>query len=829
MNIIEIKDFLQQSKGSVVNFFSEYIAPIIAKLIPGFIRNIEQNAYRHGRKAGISHGLEEGYKEGVEHGKNVWLIEDQRTLGEPPPIDQSVYGPLSFTVTASMQAEMRKKVEEAVRKNVIDAPTDDQWKMIFATSPATCVIAGAGSGKSTTLILRVIFMLFHCRIPLHQITVVSFTTAACEELRVSLIRVMQHWCETPLTKQQAKNLVRTFHSALHRVTKSVFGDINFFENVGAKKNAIHKEKIENHAFDEESDEEVENPFSTSKLNNDQLDLLKNAYIELFNADATFKEHVQAMVEISLFQSVNEKNENANYSSYVIGLAAARDLDLVKKVNSALLQKGDLPLSGFTLGPVEAFSIFGKKFYANGIITSTNMPVFFGGFTDMQSLFTKQDKLSSLNEKNEISIFAALKVKKNILSSYCGIQYFYVNSGRDLDKLKLWIRVKRSQNLTAQEAVLFDIQLEGEKSPASLFEAFYSQAGFIQSMGLDVSDTIRNMAPFRSKSLEYHFCYALPRYWAYFEESLKDKGIITFNYAFLLLAGKGGERAKRPSKDTLSPFTHLLIDEFQDISPQIVAWLLSTQRQKLEKETSNSMVSIMAIGDDWQSIYGWRGSAPTFFIDFDRHFPSHQSFKGALKIPMIENFRSIGSIVQGSEILLRPISNKSEKICIAKRSTEPGDHGIELRDYDELDDQTFSRIADLINEQYMFANGLKNPHKNRVIVMARRRETLRSLKDIVGKKSGVIYHTYHGAKGLQGEVAVMVEDCVYDQEHIFRNRVYKCVSVFPKGYDYDQSQKDEAARLAYVGTTRGRRRVIWFAPENATGAAKQYRTATQFSH
>jgi superfamily I DNA/RNA helicase len=52
------------------------------------------------------------------------------------------------------------------------------------------VIAGAGSGKSTTLVLRVVLMVCYLGIRPQDVTVVSFTRASCKELREKLCKVL---------------------------------------------------------------------------------------------------------------------------------------------------------------------------------------------------------------------------------------------------------------------------------------------------------------------------------------------------------------------------------------------------------------------------------------------------------------------------------------------------------------------------------------------------------------------------------------------------------------------------------------------------------------
>lgn len=50
---------------------------------------------------------------------------------------------------------------------------------------------------------------------------------------------------------------------------------------------------------------------------------------------------------------------------------------------------------------------------------------------------------------------------------------------------------------------------------------------------------------------------------------------------------------------VSPWKHILVDEFQDISPQRASLLAALRRQ-------NSQTTLFAVGDDWQAIYRFAG-------------------------------------------------------------------------------------------------------------------------------------------------------------------------------------------------------------------------------
>ncbi len=63
---------------------------------------------------------------------------------------------------------------------------------------------------------------------------------------------------------------------------------------------------------------------------------------------------------------------------------------------------------------------------------------------------------------------------------------------------------------------------------------------------------------------------------------------------------------------VSPWKHILVDEFQDISPQRAALLAALRRQ-------NSHTALYAVGDDWQAIYRFSGAELLLTTSFTQHF------------------------------------------------------------------------------------------------------------------------------------------------------------------------------------------------------------------
>ena len=114
------------------------------------------------------------------------------------------------------------------------------------------------------------------------------------------------------------------------------------------------------------------------------------------------------------------------------------------------------------------------------------------------------------------------------------------------------------------------------------------------------------------------------------------------------------------------FQHILIDEYQDtnhVQYRLVKYLVGAER------------NICVVGDDWQSIYSWRGADFTNILNFERDFP------GAKVIKLEQNYRSTGNILKASQKIINQNKTRTDKTLF----TEAGDG--EPVDIEALRDET----------------------------------------------------------------------------------------------------------------------------------------------
>ncbi|HCL74599.1 MAG TPA: DNA helicase UvrD, partial [Pseudomonas sp.] len=192
--------------------------------------------------------------------------------------------------------------------------------------------------------------------------------------------------------------------------------------------------------------------------------------------------------------------------------------------------------------------------------------------------------------------------------------------------------------------------------------------------------------------------------------------------------------------------------------------------------------------------------------FDKYFPGKGASKKSRVLMLETNYRSIEPIIRDGESVLADVSFKQSKNSRAAKTAQAGDHGVTLVTRFDIKARLPELIAQ-IRSQCEYVAARQHADRNAVLVLSRRNEPLRAIQAQLDRKLPVKAYSIHRAKGLQAEVAIIVDDCLPPEKHPLRNALYAYSGFFHNSYD--QAMADESLRLAYVAITRGVSRVFWF--------------------
>ena len=214
-------------------------------------------------------------------------------------------------------------------------------------------------------------------------------------------------------------------------------------------------------------------------------------------------------------------------------------------------------------------------------------------------------------------------------------------------------------------------------------------------------------PAEVAALDWPRAADIAQVYEHYQRRLKDMDLLDFD-DLLMLTHQLWQEHPDVLEQHRDRYRYLLIDEYQDTN-LVQFRLMST--------LARPRCNLCVVGDDDQSIYGWRGADLGNILEFERHFP------GAAVIRLEQNYRSTTTILQAANAVIARNTRRHAKQLWSEKGV--GDLIQMVRTADERDEARF--VADFLLERQLqekrpwsdFAVLFRSNHQSRLLEEALR--------------------------------------------------------------------------------------------------------------
>ncbi len=460
---------------------------------------------------------------------------------------------------------------------------EQQRNAIITDEYSNLIIAGAGSGKTLTILGKVKYLIEHKNVEPENILLLSFTKKTVDELNERLI------------KMDIRARATTFHKLGYDTIKNHINTIPAVTN----ENTLTKE--------------IKNYFKNNIYENTEA---LEAYVKY----------------VACFMNIPEEPEN--YDSLGEKLDTEKGIDfqtLKSKCEPSALNKvvkSTLDtIQGEKVKSIEELSI-ANFLYLNGIEYDYEKPYPFGDAMYRPDFYLKDydiylehfgvdenNNAKWLTPFNEQKYIAEMELKREshktnntkLLETYS----YYNRDKVLLDKLKAMLEAEnvkfKPRDISKIYSKVTDNDKNFGKEINKLVETFINLSKSRQlnyeSVAALFLDKDKVINKFMLERQEMFLKFALKILEKY-DNTLKELGEIDFND----MINQATELIR--VNNTKFTYKYIIIDEYQDIS---------YSRFNLIKEIRElSGAKLICVGDDWQSIYRFAGSDISLFSNFEKH-------------------------------------------------------------------------------------------------------------------------------------------------------------------------------------------------------------------
>lgn len=452
--------------------------------------------------------------------------------------------------------------------------SNDQRTAILTDDDNNLVIAGAGTGKTTTIAGKVAYVIEKGLAKANEILVISFTKSAVNEMGLRIKSYLKNDETTELIK------IKTFNSYGYEVVRTVNIDKRLgvaFENEELFFSFLQKKFDELFLNDSDYSKKAINFLAFfSRPERDEFD---------FKTGDEYYKHEKSFKNVGFDGIYYKSKEEVEIANFLF-------LNQIKYEYERFF-----PLNIEDINP--AYGNYQPDFYLTdydiyiehyGIDENGNVPDSFSGNATMTA---KERYNKGIEWKREIHA----KYQTKLVTTYS-----YENRRGILIK-------SLNEKLTAHGVVFEKLEPDAilavikEQDVYKDFNKLIATfLGLMKSNKYQPEDVLHRN---KDKRLKVFIDVFKPIYQEY-ENYLHHKSLLDFN-DMINVASDSISSGK-----FIHPYKYILIDEFQD---------MSLNRYQLLKamRTQNPSVKIYAVGDDWQSIFRFSGSDISLLTQFKKYF------------------------------------------------------------------------------------------------------------------------------------------------------------------------------------------------------------------
>lgn len=518
--------------------------------------------------------------------------------------------------------EHNNRVADAKIQNAYDIIGDvegrkldrQQMTCIIKDAHNHLVIAGAGTGKTTTVVGKIKFLLKSGRYNPEDILVLSFTNASASEMSERIHK--ETGCDIAAL---------TFHKLGLNIITKVNGVVPKITQLNLR-NFIKEQLLLNMQSD-------------SYLNLLSSYLLYNRVIAKsefeFKTQAEYEEYLKLNPPMTIANETVKSYGEMDIANFLMQNGIQYIYEQPYKIDTRTSEYGQYHPDFY----LPEYDIYIEYF---GINRNGEVPSYFkgsNGMTATQSYQASMEWKRETHKNNEttlIECFAYEKLEGTLLE----------NLQKKLTDKSVELNPRTTKELWEQ------VSSEGETVLDGIIELFETVINLIKSNGYSISD-VRSLNVGNRNAQNNSIILSLiePIYNAYCSHLTENKEI-DFN-DMINMANQYVEECKYQN-----PYKYVIVDEYQDISKARFALLNSLRK-------SNDY-DLFCVGDDWQSIYRFAGSDIGYILNFEKYW-------GATEISKIETtYRfsqklieiSSGFIMQNPMQIKKSIKAKTDDIGFA---------------------------------------------------------------------------------------------------------------------------------------------------------------------